>query len=96
MSIKCVSSCSDWVRRTTYSTVSIVYFSHYLTSQDIEPVSLHCDKEDTWQHGNSLINYMKLVNVNLNYMKLVNALLNYMKLVNINLNYMKLVNIILN
>ena len=24
-------------------------------------MELSCDTEDTWQHGNSLINYMKLV-----------------------------------
>ena len=30
-------------------------------SQDIETAVLSCDSELTWQHGNSLINYMKLV-----------------------------------
>ena len=30
-------------------------------SQDIETTALNCDSEQTWQHGNSLINYMKLV-----------------------------------
>ena len=30
-------------------------------SQDIETTALTCDSEQTWQHGNSLINYMKLV-----------------------------------
>ena len=30
-------------------------------SQDVETTVLSCDSEQTWQHGNSLINYMKLV-----------------------------------
>ena len=30
-------------------------------SQEVETVALSCDSEATWQHGNSLINYMKLV-----------------------------------
>ena len=30
-------------------------------SQDIETAVLSCDSELTWQQGNSLINYMKLV-----------------------------------
>ncbi|XP_023349760.1 glutamate receptor ionotropic, kainate 2 isoform X2 [Eurytemora carolleeae] len=30
-------------------------------SQDIQTVNLDCESEETWQHGNSLINYMKLV-----------------------------------
>lgn len=30
-------------------------------SQDIQTSSLDCNLENTWQHGNSLINYMKLV-----------------------------------
>ena len=30
-------------------------------SQDIQTAVLSCDSEQTWQHGNSLINYMKLV-----------------------------------
>ena len=25
--------------------------------------ALHCDSEATWQHGNSLVNYMKMVEV---------------------------------
>lgn len=29
--------------------------------QEIDTVVLSCDTEETWQHGNSLINYMKLV-----------------------------------
>ena len=32
-------------------------------SQDIETAVLSCDSELTWQHGNSLINYMKLVSM---------------------------------
>jgi hypothetical protein len=53
---------------TTLGFPSIYLYTLYLRLystcfylQDIEPVSLHCDKEETWQHGNSLINYMKLV-----------------------------------
>ena len=30
-------------------------------SQDVQTAALSCDSELTWQHGNSLINYMKLV-----------------------------------
>jgi len=30
-------------------------------SQDVQTGSLDCDSEETWEHGNSLINYMKLV-----------------------------------
>ena len=26
-------------------------------------MNLDCESEETWQHGNSLINYMKLVNI---------------------------------
>ena len=32
-------------------------------SQDVETTLLSCDSEQTWQHGNSLINYMKLVSL---------------------------------
>ena len=32
-------------------------------SQDVETTLLSCDSEQTWQHGNSLINYMKLVEI---------------------------------
>ena len=35
-------------------------------SQDIETTVLSCDSELTWQHGNSLINYMKLVSRGIN------------------------------
>ena len=35
-------------------------------SQDIETAVLSCDSELTWQHGNSLINYMKLVSQGVN------------------------------
>ena len=30
-------------------------------SQDVLPVSIDCAGRETWQHGNSLINYMKMV-----------------------------------
>ena len=30
-------------------------------SQEINTRPLSCDGSDTWQHGNSLVNYMKLV-----------------------------------
>ena len=30
-------------------------------SQDIQTSKLECSSDNTWQHGNSLINYMKLV-----------------------------------
>ena len=30
-------------------------------SQDVEIRPLHCEMDDTWQHGDSLINYMKWV-----------------------------------
>ena len=30
-------------------------------SQDINTRPLSCDGSETWQHGNSLVNYMKLV-----------------------------------
>lgn len=30
-------------------------------SQDIDTRPLACDGTQTWQHGNSLVNYMKLV-----------------------------------
>lgn len=33
-------------------------------SQDIETSTLDCNSDNTWQHGNSLINYMKLVSCN--------------------------------
>lgn len=32
-------------------------------SQDIRTRPLACDGSETWQHGNSLVNYMKLVRV---------------------------------
>lgn len=31
------------------------------TSQQIDIQSLSCDSQETWQHGYSLINYMKIV-----------------------------------
>lgn len=31
--------------------------------QEVDTVELSCDTEETWQHGNSLINYMKLVKI---------------------------------
>ena len=31
-------------------------------SQEINTSPLSCDGSETWQHGNSLVNYMKLVN----------------------------------
>jgi len=33
-------------------------------SQEISTRPLSCDGTDTWQHGNSLVNYMKLVKKN--------------------------------
>jgi len=30
-------------------------------SQEINTKPLSCDGSETWQHGNSLVNYMKLV-----------------------------------
>ena len=30
-------------------------------SQDVQPVSIDCTGRETWQHGNSLVNYMKMV-----------------------------------
>ena len=30
-------------------------------SQEVEPVSIDCSGRETWQHGNSLVNYMKMV-----------------------------------
>ena len=32
-------------------------------SQEIETAVLSCDSEQSWEHGNSLINYMKLVSI---------------------------------
>ena len=32
-------------------------------SQEVETAVLSCESEATWQHGNSLINYMKLVKI---------------------------------
>ena len=32
-------------------------------SQEINTSPLSCDGSETWQHGNSLVNYMKLVNI---------------------------------
>ena len=34
-------------------------------SQDVQPVSIDCTGRETWQHGNSLVNYMKMVSKNL-------------------------------
>ena len=39
-------------------------------SQDIETTALNCDSEQTWQHGNSLINYMKLVSSTESYLSI--------------------------
>eukprot|EP00094_Tigriopus_californicus_P003973 TCALIF_03827-PA protein Name:"Similar to GRIK2 Glutamate receptor ionotropic, kainate 2 (Macaca fascicularis)" AED:0.16 eAED:0.16 QI:0/0.7/0.45/1/0.8/0.81/11/0/556 len=36
-------------------------------SQDINTKPLSCDGSETWQHGNSLVNYMKLVRYGNNY-----------------------------
>lgn len=33
------------------------------TSQQIDIHPLSCDGQDTWPHGYSLINYMKIVNI---------------------------------
>lgn len=33
------------------------------TSQQIDIQPLSCDGQDTWPHGYSLINYMKIVNI---------------------------------
>ena len=30
-------------------------------SQDVQPVSIDCTGRETWQHGNSLVNFMKMV-----------------------------------
>ena len=44
-------------------------------SQEINTSPLSCDGSETWQHGNSLVNYMKLVSIyvhfsiNLRYFK---------------------------
>ena len=32
-------------------------------SQEINTSPLSCDGSETWQHGNSLVNYMKLVSI---------------------------------
>jgi hypothetical protein len=37
------------------------YIMRGLCEQEINTRSLSCDGTDTWQHGNSLVNYMKLV-----------------------------------
>ena len=63
---------SLWKRRVTgmlhpmgdvYDAVQV--FAKALTdldrSQDVQPVSIDCTGRETWQHGNSLVNYMKLV-----------------------------------
>ena len=34
------------------------------SSQEISLQPLSCSGENTWQHGNSLINYMKMVEMN--------------------------------
>ena len=39
-------------------------------SQEINTKPLSCDGSETWQHGNSLVNYMKLVS----YFHRVNAI----------------------
>jgi len=48
----------------TYDAVQL--FAKALTefdrSQEVNIKSLNCDGSDTWVHGNSLVNYMKLVN----------------------------------
>ena len=36
-----------------------MYF--FCFAQDVETAPIECDGGDTWQHGNSLVNYMKLV-----------------------------------
>lgn len=33
----------------------------YSEAQEVNTVSLPCDKVHTWRHGNSLLNYMKSV-----------------------------------
>lgn len=37
------------------------------TSQQIDVRPLSCEAEDTWPHGYSLINYMKIVSKTINY-----------------------------
>ena len=36
-------------------------------SQEINTKPLSCDGSETWQHGNSLVNYMKLVIKDINF-----------------------------
>ena len=36
-----------------------MYF--FCFAQDVETAPIECEGGDTWQHGNSLVNYMKLV-----------------------------------
>ena len=61
---------TDWFSLQTETALmydSALLFATALSeldrSQEVETTLLTCDSEQTWQHGNSLINYMKLVSV---------------------------------
>ncbi|TRY76305.1 hypothetical protein TCAL_06372 [Tigriopus californicus] len=64
---------SDLNRSTIRTETALIFdavhlFSRALTdldrSQELSQVSLNCDGPGTWQYGNSLINYMKMVEMN--------------------------------
>ena len=44
---------------------AVTLFARALTdldrSQDVQTQSIDCTGRDTWQHGNSLVNFMKMV-----------------------------------
>jgi len=48
-----------------YTLINTYIFSLPLTdldrSQDVQTSSIDCGGRETWQHGNSLVNYMKMV-----------------------------------
>ena len=44
---------------------AVTLFARALTdldrSQDVQPVNIDCTGRETWVHGNSLVNFMKMV-----------------------------------
>ena len=40
-------------------------------SQDVQTSSIDCGGRETWQHGNSLVNYMKMVSCTLSSKKYI-------------------------
>ena len=45
----------------SFFTVLFITFFQYIQVINMNPLS--CSSEDAWEHGNSLINYMKMVEI---------------------------------